>query len=174
VRLIYEILLPNSWPKSLDAAYTRTNTVFHKINCSEIMALLINHESFVDAYTHTLVLLRWGRLCACETGPLIGPLSIPQMIHEWIWSSGGMILTGENRRTGRKTCPSGTSYTTKTTWTALGTNTTLAASIIRAMMEAVNTSETSVSFYQTTWRSIPEDSHLHTRPRENLKSHLHN
>jgi hypothetical protein len=39
----------------------------------------------------------------------------------------------------------------------------LAASIIRVMkliMEAVNTSEMSVSIYQTTWRSIPEDSHL--------------
>jgi hypothetical protein len=32
--------------------------------------------------------------------------------------------------------------------------------IIRAMMEAANTSETSVNFYQTTWRNIPEDSHL--------------
>jgi hypothetical protein len=40
------------------------------------------------------------------------------------------------------------------------------------MMEAVGTSETSVNFYQTTRRNIPEDSHLHTRRRENLKSHL--
>jgi hypothetical protein len=41
----------------------------------------------------------------------------------------------------------------------------LAAFIIRAivaqMMEAVSTSETSVSFYETTRRSILEDSHLH-------------
>jgi hypothetical protein len=28
------------------------------------------------------------------------------------------------------------------------------------LMEAVNTSETSVDFYQTTWRNIPEDGHL--------------
>jgi hypothetical protein len=34
------------------------------------------------------------------------------------------------------------------------------------------TSETSVNVYQTTRRNIPEDSHLHTRRRENLKSHL--
>jgi hypothetical protein len=48
----------------------------------------------------------------------------------------------------------------------------LAASIIRAMMvEAANTSETSVNFYQTTWCNSPENSHLHTRRRENLKSH---
>jgi hypothetical protein len=39
------------------------------------------------------------------------------------------------------------------------------------MMEAASSSETSVNFYQTTERNIPEDS-LHTRRRENLKSHL--
>jgi hypothetical protein len=44
-------------------------------------------------------------------------------------------------------------------------------SIIRAQ-EAVNTSETSVNFYQTTYRTIPYDSHLHTHRRENLKSNL--
>jgi hypothetical protein len=38
-------------------------------------------------------------------------------------------------------------------------------------MEAASTSETSVNFYQTTQRNNPEDSHLHTRRRENLKSH---
>jgi hypothetical protein len=42
----------------------------------------------------------------------------------------------------------------------------LTASIIIAlMMEAVSTSETSVNFYQTTRRNIPEDSHLHTHRR---------
>jgi hypothetical protein len=43
-------------------------------------------------------------LCCCDDGvrlsvelqPLTVPLSIPQMILEWIWSIGGMILTGEN------------------------------------------------------------------------------
>jgi hypothetical protein len=39
------------------------------------------------------------------------------------------------------------------------------------MMEAASTSETSVNFYQATWRNNLEDSHLHTRRRENLKSH---
>jgi hypothetical protein len=42
------------------------------------------------------------------------------------------------------------------------------------MMKAASTSETSVNFYQTTRRNNPEDSHLHTRRRENLKSHLVN
>jgi hypothetical protein len=42
---------------------------------------------------------------------------------------------------------------------------------IALMMEAVSTSETSVNFYETTRRNIPEGCHLHTRRRENLKSH---
>jgi hypothetical protein len=41
---------------------------------------------------------------------------------------------------------------------------------IRAMMEAVRTSETSVNFHVTTWRYITEDRKLHIRRRENLKS----
>jgi hypothetical protein len=40
------------------------------------------------------------------------------------------------------------------------------------MMEAVSTCETSVNIYHTTRLSIPEDSHLYTRRREYLKSHL--
>jgi hypothetical protein len=36
---------------------------------------------------------------------------------------------------------------------------------------AVSTSEMSVSIYQNTQRNIPEDSHLHIRRHENLKSH---
>jgi hypothetical protein len=39
------------------------------------------------------------------------------------------------------------------------------------MMEAACTSEGSVNFFQTTRRNNPEDSHLHYRRRENLKSH---
>jgi hypothetical protein len=45
------------------------------------------------------------------------------------------------------------------------------ASIIARMTEAVRTSETSINFYETTRRNIPEGYHLHTRRRENLKSH---
>jgi hypothetical protein len=39
-------------------------------------------------------------------------------------------------------------------------------------MEAERTSETLVNFYQTTRRYNPEDSHLHTRRRESLKTYL--
>jgi hypothetical protein len=39
------------------------------------------------------------------------------------------------------------------------------------MMEAEITSETSTNFYEATRRNIPEDSHLHTRRHQNLKSH---
>jgi hypothetical protein len=46
----------------------------------------------------------------------------------------------------------------------------LAASIIRAI--ALMTSETLVNFYQTTQCYNPEDSHLRTHRRENLKSYL--
>jgi hypothetical protein len=34
---------------------------------------------------------------------------------------------------------------------------------ISLMMGAASTSETSVNFYQTTWRNNPEDSHLQDR-----------
>jgi hypothetical protein len=41
---------------------------------------------------------------------------------------------------------------------------------VALMMEAARTSETLVNFYQTTRRYNPEDSHLHTHCRENLRS----
>jgi hypothetical protein len=34
--------------------------------------------------------------------------------------------------------------------------------LITTMMKAASTSETSVNFYQTTWRNILEDSHLYS------------
>jgi hypothetical protein len=40
------------------------------------------------------------------------------------------------------------------------------------MMKAARSSETLVNFYQTTRRYNPEDSHLRTQRRENLKSYL--
>jgi hypothetical protein len=36
------------------------------------------------------------------------------------------------------------------------------APIIAFMIEAVNTPETLVNFYETAQRNIPEDSHIHT------------
>jgi hypothetical protein len=46
-----------------------------------------------------------------------------------------------------------------------------AVEALTLMMEAARTSETLVNFYQTTRRYNPEDSHLHTHRRENLKSY---
>jgi hypothetical protein len=39
------------------------------------------------------------------------------------------------------------------------------------MLEAVRISETSIHFNVTTRRYVPEDSKLHIRRRDNLKSH---
>jgi hypothetical protein len=49
---------------------------------------------------------------------------------------------------------------------------TIAASIIALIMEAARTPETLVNFYQATRRYNPEDSHLRTHRRENLKSYV--
>jgi hypothetical protein len=46
------------------------------------------------------------------------------------------------------------------------------SALIALMMEAARSSETLVNFYQTTRRYNPEDSHLRTNRRENLKSYL--
>jgi hypothetical protein len=43
---------------------------------------------------------------------------------------------------------------------------------VALMMDTVSAFETSVSIYQTTRRSIPEDSHLHTRRHGNQKYHI--
>jgi hypothetical protein len=43
---------------------------------------------------------------------------------------------------------------------------------IALMMEAARTSETLVNFYQTTRRYNPEDIHLRTHRRENVKSYI--
>jgi hypothetical protein len=50
----------------------------------------------------------------------------------------------------------------------------LTASITALMMKAVSISETSVNLHQTTGRNIPEDNHLYTRRRQNLKPHNEN
>jgi hypothetical protein len=53
----------------------------------------------------TVMLLRWGETVFVGLQPLTGPLYIPQMIHEWIWSSGVTILTRENEGLGEKPVP---------------------------------------------------------------------
>jgi hypothetical protein len=44
----------------------------------------------------------------------------------------------------------------------IGVSKVLTVSIIPMMMKAASNSETSVNFYETTRRNIPEDSQLHT------------
>jgi hypothetical protein len=43
--------------------------------------------------------------------------------------------------------------------------------VVTDVLEVRAASIIRVNFYHTTRRNIPEDSHLHTRRRENLKSH---
>jgi hypothetical protein len=56
-------------------------------------------------------------------------------------------------------------------WMSTDVSEVRAASIIRAMREAARITETSVDIQLRTRQYIPEDSELHTRRRENLKSH---
>jgi hypothetical protein len=76
----------------------------------------------VDICTHMLRLTCiLVRLCPCGSWASNGPIAHPP-VHEWMWSSSGVTLTGKNRRTRRKTCPSITWSTTNPIRTALGAN----------------------------------------------------
>jgi hypothetical protein len=75
----------------------------------EMGATLAPHNAWSFYYYYKYYYYYVGvRLCLWGTGPLTGPLSIPQMKNEQIWSSGGMTFTEENQRTRRKICPSAT------------------------------------------------------------------
>jgi hypothetical protein len=71
-----------------------------------------------------IVAMVWDYV-SVELRPLTDPLSKPHTIHEWIWSSSGMILSGENRRTLREICASAILSTTDPTRTDLGPNLSL-------------------------------------------------
>jgi hypothetical protein len=66
--------------------------------------------------------------CSCPWGETVSELRPPTgllFIPRWYMSMeshGGIILTGENRRTRRKTCPTDTLSTTNPTWTDPGAN----------------------------------------------------
>jgi hypothetical protein len=49
------------------------------------------------------------RLCLYWTASANGPLVHSQLTCEWMWCSGGMILTGENQRTRTENCRTATS-----------------------------------------------------------------
>jgi hypothetical protein len=109
------------------------------LSCTEIRDrgfIRLVHYFFVEVTKKTSVLVcLYGRACrkklsivakvwgyvSVEMRPLPGPLSVPQIMHEWIWSSSG-ILSGETRKTWRETCPSDFSSTTNSSWTILGVN----------------------------------------------------
>lgn len=60
------------------------------------------------SYLHSVVIVvGWGYV-SVELWLLMGLLSVPLIIYEWMWSSSRMIPMGENWRTLRETCPSTT------------------------------------------------------------------
>jgi hypothetical protein len=61
-------------------------------------------------------------VCLCGTSAANGSLSISQTIHGRMWSSGGMILTGENQMSRREMSPSASLWTVNSVWTALEAN----------------------------------------------------
>jgi hypothetical protein len=66
----------------------------------------INYQhSILSMAVFFFIVTMWWDYVSMELWLLTGPLSIHHMTNEWKCSSGGMILTGENWRTWRKTCP---------------------------------------------------------------------
>jgi hypothetical protein len=87
------------------------------ISHRETYTFLYHYLVFVVASVHVDCV--WLCLWTEDTNWLIVHLS------DGIWKCerhGGMILTGENRRTRRKPCPSATLSTKNTTWADKGTN----------------------------------------------------
>jgi hypothetical protein len=79
----------------------------------------VNFIYYFIQCTGLLLLVRWDQTVSVES---VCSFVHPQMMYEWKWIRCGMILTGENRMTGRKNCSSATVSTTNHTWTALGVN----------------------------------------------------
>jgi hypothetical protein len=61
-----------------------TENVFNESICTIIIIIII------------IIGIGWDYVCT-------GPMSNPQMIYQWTWSSGWMILTGEARSTRGRT-----------------------------------------------------------------------
>jgi hypothetical protein len=70
---------------------------------------------------NVIVTMKWD-YASMKLGPVTGPLSILQIIYEWLWICGGMILTGWNRRTRRKTSSSAILSNANHKWTDAGAN----------------------------------------------------
>jgi hypothetical protein len=117
-----------------------------------------------------------------------GPIVLPPDDMR-VWSPGGMILTGGNRRTWRKTCPSATLFTINPTWTDPGTNLGLRSQRLATNCLSHSTASGSLLMFRIviwdvlpckiivdnyfTRQYIPEDnSEHHIRRCENLKSHM--
>jgi hypothetical protein len=62
---------------------------------------------------------------------------IASVTEEWIWSTGRIKLTGENRRTRRRACPSATLSTTNPTLTGLWSNQVTAVRSLQLTIQPV-------------------------------------
>jgi hypothetical protein len=66
--------------------------------------LLKSSTSYWDLLFTPAVTMGWDCV-SVELRLLMGPPPIPQMTHEWIWSSGGIILTGKTEGLGEEPVP---------------------------------------------------------------------
>jgi hypothetical protein len=96
---------------------TRRNSPDH---VSVHIAVKIKNSISFHSFHIKSFFFRWGwDIISVE---LTGPVYVPGVIREWICSSSGVILSGHDRRTRRKTCPVVTLSTVIHTWSGLSAN----------------------------------------------------
>jgi hypothetical protein len=111
--ILYRNPLPISWKcrKRFSRWYCQEQTDTDRQSCSPIKFLFLVNDPAVDAMEAPQP---WGLLC----NPVMKVISF--FLFSVQWNTVGIKLTGENRSTRGKTCPSATSSTTTFTWTDTG------------------------------------------------------
>jgi hypothetical protein len=92
--------------------YLCTHTCIHTRTCTVISSCdnfaIWYRFPFLSCFLWSFIFFYYCsgvRLCLWGTRPVTGLLSIPQMKHEWMWNSGGMILTGRPKDSEMKPAP---------------------------------------------------------------------
>jgi hypothetical protein len=83
-----KLIIIDSFHPHIASHFSRQNFLSTR-NCSSASRVRCQHALFC----HDAV-----RLCHREGRPLRGPLSVLKMTHEWMWSSDGVVLTGESQK----------------------------------------------------------------------------